>query len=240
MKTKMTLKEALTKRNTMRDRLAGLYTKIPLIGINVTGTNPPDEYKTVDEFKKMSQSYWDSLASLRKNLTVLTTAIQFANSTNMVNIKGFGEISIAAALELHENEFPYDKRNRRRTSKLNVFHSAIVSESARKLDERNKKIIAIEKDAVRIATEMTKEVTDPTIKKQEFEKFKQSYIDKNKVEMITWDGIEKHITWYEWAANSDNLSKIIEVAVQNATATITIEVDLSGDDVVNTNIPDSL
>ena len=101
--------------------------------------------KTVDEFKKMSQSYWDSLASLRKNLTVLTTAIQFANSTNMVNIKGFGEISIAAALELHENEFPYDKRNRRRTSKLNIFHSAIVSESARKLDERNKKIIAIEK-----------------------------------------------------------------------------------------------
>lgn len=94
---------------------------------------------------------------------------------------------------------------------------------------RDKKIDYIERNAVQSAETLVKDISDPNLKKSKFKELKDSYITDNKVEIHTWEGLTKHLEWYEKITEAD-LSKLIEVAVQNASASITVSVDLTNDD----------
>ena len=229
MKTSMSLKEAITKRAMYRSKLKELLTNSPLIGAITVGSNPPEGFQTVADFKSAQQSEWDKRVSLRKNITNLTTAIQVANSTTTLKIDGIGEVTISAALELQELFYPFDRIEKDRMSLIREFVRSSKIEDARIIKLRDKKLTEIEKNAIASAETLSKDIVDPEAKRANFETAKNNYIKNNSVNIHKWDGFDKHFTWYETAADSDNLSKLIEVAVQNASGKILIEVELTDD-----------
>lgn len=231
----MTLKEALTRRQVYREKFGILLSNKPMIGAITIGQNPPEGYSSTDQFKNLQQSEWDKRISLRKNIINLTTAIQKANSEHEVNINGIGTISIAGALELHELFYPFDRKNKNRKKFIDDFQTLIAIECASIIKTRDKKIERIEQNATQSAETLVKDISDPNLKKSKFKEIKEAYIADNKVEIHQWKGLTKHLEWYEKITDVD-LSKLIEVAVQNASANITISVDLTGDDSSETSL----